>query len=393
MAVKKVLLFALESIDNIGEELLRESTEYIVKQAIDEVDVVFAQLRPHRRLIPKRFIINYILGAVLLRIAHQLRGEVSYKVKDVAYGIAYSSYYSHLISKTNKVILPVGMLKFATQDFSYLFYLINRQATKHHKDVLMSAMSPQRAEDKDWRYHQLVKAVNQPSVKMVTTRDGVAGVEIIKKDYLRRDIVCRYVGDPALWIPEVYRIKKMKNISDVPYVGINIIRKGIFKDYNNASTDEHLRQVYSSLIHLLERRQWRWSVFCNGMKGDWLVLKEIQKEIGFSDSHIAMNYDDGRSYSEMISKFDVVFGARLHSCITSVAVGTPVVGFIWEEKLKYFSKTIGIEKFFLDPSSMTAEKIVGLLEEAYKENWDYSKRDELKPLTLESIRQFLTEIY
>lgn len=384
---QKILIFALESINNIGEELLRQSTEYLVRQISSDAEITIAQLKPNRNLVGRLYFVDYILGAILMRVALRFKGTLSYRIKKVAYKIEYDRYYSHLISKTDKIIMPIGMLKYGTQDFSYLFYLINKIATKYNKGVMMSAMSPQEANKDDWRYHQLVKAVNFPSVKMVTTRDGESGVNIIKRDYLHRDISCDYVGDPALWIPEAFKVKKEKTVSAVPWVGINIIRKGIFKDYNNTSTDEHLKHVYTQLITLLEKRHWRWSVFCNGMASDWQVLCELQSEIGFTDDHISSNYNDSRSYAEMVSRFDVVFGARLHSCITSVAVGTPVVGFIWEDKLKYFCETMGIDHFFFNPSDMTADKVLSAMEKAMK--FDYLNREYYKLKTKESIKTFL----
>lgn len=387
----KVLLIALESIDNIGEELLRASTEYLVKQECESAEVQVAQLKPCRSIIDKKYRLDYYIGTFLWKCFQWMSGNYSYRIKDVSYKTKYSRYFSYHICECDKVILPVGMIKYGTQDFSYVFHLIIKLSTKYGKPVLMSAMSPQIADNKDWRYHQLVETVNMPAVKMLTTRDGESGVNILKSDYIRRDIYCDYVGDPALWIPEVYCLKNKKKGNNAPYVGINIIRKGIFDDYNKSLTDDTMFDIYAKLINLIEKRGWRWSVFTNGMKKDIAVLRELQKYLGFSGDHVIPTCENGKTFVEMISNYDVVFGARLHACITSVAVRTPVVGFIWDNKLKYFSETMKISQFFFQPSNMTAEKVVAKMEEALCFNYDMDMIMKYKIRTSTSIKYFLNK--
>lgn len=388
--MRTILLFSLESINNVGDEILRATTEYLIKSVSPNLEIDVMQLKPRKTDVCGSYKIDWAAGRLVRLFTNFIHGKtLSYKIRNFSYIIAYGRLFESKIRRADKIILPIGMLKYSTQDFCYLFHLINKLATKYHKDVMMSAMSPQVPNRRDWRYHLLVKAANFPSVKMVTTRDGMAGAEIIKSDYLKREIECDFVGDPALWIPETYKVKKENGCNGVPYVGINIIRKGIFKDYNNSSTDEQLKCFYINLIRLLEQKHWRWSVFCNGMLSDMRVINELQTELGFSAEHIVNNFTDGKSYAEIVSNFDVVFGARLHSCITSVAVGTPVVGFIWEDKLKYFSDTMGIRQFFFNPSDMTEEKVIAALEKAMKFDFDYSNRDFYKFKTKESIQKFL----
>lgn len=386
---KKILLIALESINNIGEELLRASTEYLVKSVLPDVTILAAQLKPGRVQIPSQYKFLYFAGAFVLRISLFLKGNISYRVRNLSYLLKYTLYFSSVIRQCDKIILPIGMIKYGTQDFSYVFHIICKVASKYNKPILMSAMSPQIADGKDWRYHQLVQAVNMPAVKMITTRDGQVGVQILKSDYIRKEIQCDYVGDPALWIPEAYGVKREKKCDEHPFVGINIIRRGIFDDYNQALTDKELFNIYIQLIRLLDEKGWQWIVFTNGMASDEDVLWDLQSEIGFSKEHIAPPPVNGQKYAEMIAGFDVVFGARLHSCITSVAVGTPVVSFIWENKMKYFSEVMKISKYFFNPQEMSAEEIFKKLSEVVVSQLDANNREMLKLKTIESIKAFL----
>ena len=163
---KKILLIALESINNVGDEMLRATTEHILRSSIpNNIEVEAAQLKPAFSYIKKNYKLSWLVSAVILKLMISLRLRHCFRIKNLVYIIAYKKYFEDRIKNADYIILPVGMLKYSTQDFSYVFHLINKLATKYGKSVLMSAMSPQKADDKDWRYRQLVEAVNMPSVR------------------------------------------------------------------------------------------------------------------------------------------------------------------------------------------------------------------------------------
>ena len=384
-----VLLFSLESINNAGDEILRVTTEYLIKQ-ISSCRILRIQLKPREEDMHGQNRLCWYMGTILRKFSKYIPNlNLSYRIKNIGYIVAYNRVFQNRIKEADKVILPIGMLKYSTQDFSYVFNLITSICTKLGKPVLLSGMSPEIENSNDWRYKQLVNAVNEFSVKMITTRDGQKGVDIIKSQYLKRAIPCDYVGDPALWIPETYNVKRRKTTPSSPTIGINIIRKGIFEDYNKSFTDDELFAFYSELILLLDEKGWGWKLFCNGIKSDWKVIEHIASVLKIQADRICPIPQNGDEFVNMIIHFDAVFGARLHTCITSVSLSVPVVGFVWDDKIKYFSETMGIERFFFHPSNMTAEKVVNAMESAMNFKIDVSNRDKYKQKTLESIRNFI----
>lgn len=389
----KILLFSLESINNAGDEILRVTTEYLINDVSKDSVIALMQLTPRWKDISGLSRIYWIVGTSLRKISKLIPfSNLSYRVRNIAYVISYKRLFKSKISKVEKVILPIGMLKYSTQNFSYVFHLIISLCDSFRIPVLMSAMSPEKDNCKDWRFRQLVSAVNLPSVKMITTRDGQKGVDIIKSAYLSRDIYCDYVGDPALWIPEVYNVSHEKEYTSSPLIGINVVRKGIFSDYNKSYSDEELQNIYIELIQLIESKGWRWKLFCNGMKRDWYVVQQLASVLNVSQEKIADLPRNGKELVKIISQFDIIFGARLHACLTSVSLGIPVIGFIWDDKLKYFSETMGISHFFFQPQDMTADKIISRMEEALEYNFDYENRDKYKQKTKESIKTFLVSM-
>lgn len=310
------------------------------------------------------------------------------KSLDFYYRSVYNSYFKKMIADTDAVILSVGMLKFATQESSYFFDMITRECQRKCIPVMMSAMSIAKPDRNDWRYHQLVRAINRECVKSITTRDGIDGLALLRDFYIKsRNIVIDYVGDPALWIPDVYQVNR--NLRG-GVIGINLIRKNIYADYGEQIFNPtQLINLYKGIIEELEKRGYEWELFCNGMPEDYAVGVELLQTLGLPSNKLKRAPKNGIDLVNDISKYKAVFGARLHACITSVSLGVPVAGLLWDKKLHYFSKTMGIRQFFSEGTDLKAAIIVDKLEAAMKYDLDIINRDRYKQRTAKSIRDFL----
>lgn len=387
---ERVLLFALENINNVGEELLRETTEYLIKSSSDNVDIKIAQFKPFDIHTQKRYRTAHRISYYVRRIAQHFNGNNAYRLLNLSYKIKYTRYFEDLIKPADRVITSVGMFKYSTQDFSYIYHLVAKICQKYHKPLMISAPSLENYNPKDRRSVQLVKTANIPSVKMITTRDGIAGLNTLTNNYLVNNrFLYDIVADPALWIPECYHVKRNHSIGSTPYIGINVIRKGIFDDYDKTFTDEGLFLLYAELIKQIEKRGWRWAIYSNGMPQDIEVLKALHASLKFSKDHILNQPQNAKEFVEMVKGFDAIFGSRLHSCIAAVSLGVPVVGFFWDNKLRYFSETIKRQSFFFEPKDMSADNIVNALEQAMNTEYDFTTIDNLKEKTLSSIQKFL----
>lgn len=389
-----VLLFALENINNVGEDFLRETTEYLIRSTSNDIEIKTAQFKPQNIYVNNKYELRNVLSYLVRRIAKCFKGNLAYRILNVSYQLKYTRFYKDQIKQVDRVITSVGMFKYSTQDFSYIYHLIAKICQKYQKPLMVSAPSIESYNPNDWRSKQLVEAANIPSVKMITTRDGKAGLAILKNYYCKKHpFLYECVGDPALWIPECYHVEKRNHTLDsTPFVGINVIRKGIFDDYNKSFSDDELFQIYVELIQRIEEKGWRWAVYSNGMEQDISVINELQSVLKFSDKHI-LNHQNAKEYIEIIKGFDAVFSARLHSCITAVSLGIPVVGFIWDNKIRYFSETTKTQQFFYEPKNMSAISIIHSLEQAMKSDYEAKTIEHLKNLTQTSIRKFLDISY
>ncbi len=383
--MKTIAVVSLEGINNAGEEILRFTTSQCLKK--ENINLKRIEIDPDDSALYSNLgFFSKSMYRLVQIIYYRIFGGNSFRLKNLSYIICRKKYYREALKNVDAVVYALGMLKFTTQDISFKFNMINKEANKQNIPVMMSAMSIAEADENDRRYHQLVKAVNYPSVKMITTRDGTVGIERLKNDYVRKsDIDIRAVGDPALMIPDFYNVKK----SESNLVGINLIRKDIFKNYGKEFSPEQMTEFYCGLIKEIEKRNSDWVLFCNGIKSDYEFGKELLYKLNLDESKLIRCPHSAEEFISDVSNFKVVLGARLHACITSVSLGIPVVGLLWDDKLRYFSETMGIADFFVDETNIEPCYIADLIQKASDFELDKDNISKLKEKTRKSFADFI----
>lgn len=387
--MKKIVIFSLESIANGGDQMLGDTTEFLISDAND-VKISRAQLMPRDTQFVKDNYLKVAISHIAFSIAEKLPDFFKYRLYNWGYKFRYSSYYKSVISKADKIIFGIGMLKYSTQDFSYMFECINKIATKMNVPVLMSAMSVEKPIESDYRFRQVVRAVNYPCVKAITTRDGQKGLDRLRKHYIKRDsLKSDFVGDPALWAPECYGIRK-GSLHTPAKLGIGLVRTDIYEDYKNDVSKEQLENMYRELIRLvIEDGRFDFYLFCNGMERDIEFGRQLIKEFNLPESKLLEKPKTAKELLELVSGFDLVFGARLHACITSVSLGVPVSGLLWDNKLDYFSETMGIRDYFNDAPEVNGRCVYAKLKAAFEHPLDCDNRNNYKEKTKNSLQQFV----
>lgn len=93
-----------------------------------------------------------------------------------------------------------------------------------------------------------------------------------------------------------------------------------------------------------------------------------------------------------ICSFQVVFGARLHACITSYALDVPVVGLIWSEKLRIFAEVIDKKGSFFEEDELEIEQILNVMEQEMHSEYNEQIREELRGLTKKYLDGFIESL-
>ena len=390
--MKKVSVIGLYAIKNAGDNILCEATQYLIKQKNPEVQIVEVDVNPRIKSYKGLELIPFWISKVLIRISGYIfKCETSSKFR---YYYEYFMWWLKINRKFKTQLKDVdaivfaggGFLKFRTQGLNYYVEQIMKIAKKNNIPVMMNGVGIEGYSETDIRCQRLKKAINQDCFKVITTRDDI---DTLKNNYIvNPNTKIAHVGDPALWVPECYNMKRNENPSNV--VGINVIRGRVYQAYGNTLSEFELLNFYKKLVQGVEERGWDWVLFSNGMAADQKFGTMLLRALGCSDrTKILPTANNSVDFLEQIRSFKLVFGARLHACITSYALDVPVVGLIWSEKLRIFADVIGKKNSYFEESELNIDNILDAMEREMNSNYDKSIRDDLRARTKNYLEMFM----
>ena len=393
--MKKIAVVGLYSIPNMGDLILCEASQYLTKKIREDVEIVPVDVCPRYKSDYRGMeYIKYRISRKMKTIAEKKfeykdNSEYRYNYEYKMWQIRLERYYKKMFKGVDAIMFAGGgFLKFRTQGLNYYVEMIVKIAKEHNIPVMMNGVGIEGYSDSDIRCQQLKKIINEDVMKVITTRDDIDTLE--NKYIYNKNIKISRVGDPALWTPECYGVKRNEE-RDV--VGINIIRGKVFQDYGNKASYDELKEFYKALIQEIESRNEKWVLFSNGMKGDQQFGREILSELGLEiPKYLLPAPKTSMELLDMVKSFKCIFGARLHACITAYSIDVPIVGFIWNEKTRIFAQVIGKKENFFEEAEMDVKKISDRLLEAASEEYDTSIRDELKQLTVSYMKEFLDNL-
>ena len=390
--MKKVAVIGLYAIKNAGDNILCEATQYLIKQKNPEVQIVEVDVNPRIKSYKGLELIPFWISKVLIRVSGSI-----FKYENSSRFRYYYEYFMWWLKINHKfktqlkdvdaiVFAGGGCLKFRTQGLNYYVEQIMKIARKNNIPVMMNGVGIEGYSETDIRCQRLKKAINQDCFKVITTRDDI---DTLKNNYIvNPNIKIAHVGDPALWVPECYNMKRNENPSNV--VGINVIRGRVYQAYGNTLSEFELLNFYKKLVQGVEERGWDWVLFSNGMAADQKFGAMLLRALGCSDRRkILPTANNSVEFLEQIRSFKLVFGARLHACITSYALDVPVVGLIWSEKLRIFADVIGKKDSFFEENELNIDNILDAMEREMNSNYDKTIRDDLRTRTKNYLEMFM----
>ena len=390
--MKKVAVIGLYAIKNAGDNILCEATQYLIKQKNPEVQIVEVDVNPRIKSYKGLELIPFWISKVLIRVSGSI-----FKYENSSRFRYYYEYFMWWLKINHKfktqlkdvdaiVFAGGGFLKFRTQGLNYYVEQIMKIARKNNIPVMMNGVGIEGYSETDIRCQRLKKAINQDCFKVITTRDDI---DTLKNNYIvNPNIKIAHVGYPALWVPECYNMKRNENPSNV--AGINVIRGRVYQAYGNTLSEFELLNFYKKLVQGVEERGWDWVLFSNGMAADQKFGAMLLRALGCSDRRkILPTANNSVEFLEQIRSFKLVFGARLHACITSYALDVPVVGLIWSEKLRIFADVIGKKDSFFEENELNIDNILDAMEREMNSNYDKTIRDDLRTRTKNYLEMFM----
>ena len=391
--MKKIAVVGLYSIRNVGDHIICETTKYLIDNAGLDTEIVEVDALPRQKSSYKGFNFFTFAVSVLLRRLGQIflnQKKCSwfrYKFEYFSWWLRLHNYYKDALCDVDAIVFSGGgFLKFRTQGLNYYVEQIVRVAFKRKIPVMMNAVGVEGYSKDDIRCQRLKAAINLECVKIITTRDDIILLE--NKYVINPKIYTAHVGDPAFWIPETYDIIKNEK-TDI--IGINVIRGNVYRDYGNKLSYQELKEFYKGLLFECDKRNLKWMLFSNGMKGDQQFGREILQEMNLPlKNNLLPAPKNSIELIGMISNFQCILGARLHACISAYAIDIPAVGLIWNPKTELFAGMVGKQSNYFSEDKLDVPKIVDALERSITSVYDEGLRNEWKRLTQLNIIKFLS---
>ncbi|MEY4397820.1 MAG: hypothetical protein RLZ53_396 [Actinomycetota bacterium] len=359
----KVAVLGLTSNKNIGDYLLVESTKYLLRNysetlRIKDVDVDPRDLKDYQGLA--------FLGLKIHSAMRKAESAVFKLVKSpyLRYLYQYAYWYFRLNSHFKKTLTGVdaiifsggGFIKFRTQGLNYLDEQILKIARKRQIPVMMNAVGVEGYDENDVRCQNLKKALNFENVRVITTRDDV---DTLAGHYVNREnLVTARVADPVLYLNAMLGnpTNKAKNV-----VGINLINPENFRSYGGRLDVNSVTNFYKNLIVELRKRGQAFELFSNGMAADMRFGEKLIEDLNLPKELLLPAPTTSKEFIELLRRYRIILASRMHAGISASAIGIPVVGMIWGEKIEMFSKIANVRKYYFDESELDAKNMAELL--------------------------------
>lgn len=186
--------------------------------------------------------------------------------------------------------------------------------------------------------------------------------------------------DPALWADCVYGIRKKES----DRIGLGVMH------CTNIPYDQVL-DFWVSVIGELDRRNIKWSMFCNGAIEDYRLGQRILERVAAEDPEKLLNCASvPEELVEQISGFSGLISFRLHSHIIAASLGIPAIAIEWDKKLRFFYRNLELEGRCLSMESSPQEVVDAFLlakEEACDRERIVRQRSYAKNMLLDEIKK------
>lgn len=380
----KILFVGLYKEANLGDEILSYCTvrlfgEYygtLVTPSYAYLDYIEKTYRP----------------SILRRIVN--------KIQTILFSRAFLFSYEKVIASKNKdyfrsvlknvdlaVVVGGGIVKFRVQYFYYGLQALFEGCDLYQIPAVLNAVGVEDFDENDKKCIALKDLIHSKSLKYISTRDDY---ETLTLKYYEgnANIPVRKVCDPAVWVSEIYNISRQNS----NIVGIGIIRENIFEDYGKPFSSSDYIELMVALITELISKGLKVVLFTNGWSEDGATAYKIQRVLNLKNIDVEVSLPlDAKELISIISGFKAVVAARLHACIISYSLSIPVIGLVWNDKVKGFGYNIESPDDFLEVEKLNTRTIIDRLFITIEKGQN-TNRQSFRNTIINEIKQLKSEI-
>lgn len=181
-----------------------------------------------------------------------------------------------------------------------------------------------------------------------------------------RAVVCR---DPALLtcdhFPSTSERARVPDRNKRPLLGLNVTHP----DEVALHSDRHVMSHETStrwtcrLVRAALGAGYEVRLFTNGSAKDEVYLRQLASLLP-EEARVIARPCSPEELVEVIRTFDVISGHRLHAHIAAFSCRIPSVGYVWDEKLASFFRSVQRDDFVLDPASTSPSQALARISAA-----------------------------
>ena len=352
----KILVIGEVYSPNLGDPIINESVSYLITEKYKNVNIKYLDLSTREGYLAgenieisknKKNIINIINKMSTLLTKMGLDTDY-YKMKWIS--SSNKKYFEKFFLNNNfdLAIFAGGQIFKDTFIFSLQFIL--DELNKKNIPVIFNGIGYGQIQSPGLK-KLLKNNLTKENVKIITTRDDKYSIEKILSN---TDVKVNVIDDPAIWAADVYKIEKQKS---------NVIGLGVMNvpsmEYNS------LLSFWIEIIEELERKNYKWKLFCNGSLSDYELLLDILTKLNISkkdkNKYSYSRPKRPRELVKNIASFDTIISFRLHSHIIAYSLNIPSIGIVWNPKVKYFFNGMGMQDKYFNINT-NVNRIISLLD-------------------------------
>ena len=413
----KIAILGLIKSENIGEQFIARSLEYLIKteaEKIDpDIDIEFTEvdlLGRNDEIVEctgsyKKRVLNYYnysekgirTEKVFLKLKDIVKKSDSRFVKNTIsrfrnvmynHGMNYrkrmESFLEDRLEGVSFIVVDgAGLLEYDWNEYHWPLLLVSEYAEKHGIDVVYNAIG--RAGDfneADYMSRILKKALRSPRVKYVSARDSVETVQAVAGP----DKKVKLLADAAFWMKETYGISQKEGAEKI---GIGIIRGNALTGYGVKFGTGKWVELFVNIARELEARGYEYEFFTNGLPGDWKLGRRILKAMELPDEYLVERPLTDTELCDTISGYKAIVTCRMHSSIAAFTLKIPSVILSWNDKVDKLMQMIGYPDRVIGIDDFNGPFIVDRMEKALSEGVPDENLNIIKSKALESVDDYI----
>lgn len=332
----KILIIGERYSSNLGDPIICESVEWLIKREIPNVKISFLDLSAREdygyELSNKKLVNSGRISSLKKKLSISLT-KLGVDTEYIKFKRIHKNkirYFDDFFKDNNDIDLAIFAGGQMFKDtFIFPIATVVKYLNIKNIPVLFNACGYGEITSRKMS-NILGKTLRCENVSLISSRDDVNSINLLLADKHKK-VIKTY--DPALWTSEVYKVEKQES---------GIIGLGVMFAHNMKYKE--MLEFWTKIISELETRNTKWKLFCNGPVKDYEFAKHILRNMKYKEDDIAKYVVQPPKRPEelvnIISNFSGIISFRLHSHIVAYALDIPGIGVLWDKKVQYFYDSI-----------------------------------------------------